>query len=174
MTAVKGGKSVDTSMGYTPLAGLIMGTRSGDIDPSALTTILIREGIDGARLDTILNKESGLLALAGSNDMRKVVEAAQSGDERAQLALDMTSYRLMKYIGGYNLVVGGAQALIFTAGIGENSGDFRKLVLDASVLSASSTTRKRTLSVPRAARDFHRGLRNQGAGHPHQRGEGYR
>lgn len=130
VTAVKGGKSVDTSMGYTPLAGLIMGTRSGDIDPSALTTILIREGIDGARLDTILNKESGLLALAGSNDMRKVVEAAQSGDERAQLALDMTSYRLMKYIGGYNLVVGGAQALIFTAGIGENSGDFRKLVLD--------------------------------------------
>ena len=130
VTAVKGGKSVDTSMGYTPLAGLIMGTRSGDIDPSALTTILIREGIDGERLDTILNKESGLLALAGSNDMRKVVEAAQSGDERAQLALDMTSYRLMKYIGGYNLVVGGAQALIFTAGIGENSGDFRKLVLD--------------------------------------------
>ena len=130
VTAVKGGKSVDTSMGYTPLAGLIMGTRSGDIDPSALTTILSREGIDGERLDTILNKESGLLALAGSNDMRKVVEAAQSGDERAQLALDMTSYRLMKYIGGYNLVVGGAQALIFTAGIGENSGDFRKLVLD--------------------------------------------
>ena len=117
-------------MGYTPLAGLIMGTRSGAIDPSALTTILSREGIDGERLDTILNKESGLLALAGSNDMRKVVEAAQSGDERAQLALDMTSYRLIKYIGGYNLVVGGAQALIFTAGIGENSGDFRKLVLD--------------------------------------------
>jgi len=130
VTAVKGGKSVDTSMGYTPLAGLIMGTRSGDIDPSALTTILIREGIDGARLDTILNKESGLLALAGSNDMRKVFEFAESGDERAQLALNMTAYRLMKYIGGYNLVVGGAQALIFTAGIGENSGDFRKMVLD--------------------------------------------
>ncbi|WP_314078139.1 acetate kinase [uncultured Rothia sp.] len=130
VTAVKGGKSVDTSMGYTPLAGLIMGTRSGDIDPSALTTILIREGIDGARLDTILNKESGLLALAGSNDMRKVFELAESGDERAQLALNMTAYRLVKYIGGYNLVVGGAHALIFTAGIGENSGDFRKLVLD--------------------------------------------
>ena len=118
-------------MGYTPLAGLVMGTRSGDIDPSALTTILTRDPeIDAERLDTILNKESGLLALAGSNDMRKVVESAQSGDERAQLALDMTAYRLMKYIGGYNLVVGGAQALIFTAGIGENSGDFRKLVLD--------------------------------------------
>ena len=130
VSAIRNGKCVDTSMGLTPLEGLVMGTRSGDIDPSALTTILVREGIDGARLDTILNKESGLLALAGSNDMRKVVEAAQSGDERAQLALDMTSYRLMKYIGGYNLVVGGAQALIFTAGIGENSGDFRKLVLD--------------------------------------------
>ena len=99
--------------------------------PLALTTILTRDPeIDAERLDTILNKESGLLALAGSNDMRKVVESAQSGDERAQLALDMTAYRLMKYIGGYNLVVGGAQALIFTAGIGENSGDFRKLVLD--------------------------------------------
>ena len=130
-TAVKGGKSIDTSMGYTPLAGLIMGTRSGDIDPSVLTTILQRdENIDAARLDTILNKESGLLALAGSNDMRKVVEAAQAGDERAQLALDMTAYRVASYIGAYNVAVGGAQAIIFTAGIGENSGDFRKLVLD--------------------------------------------
>ena len=104
--------------------------------------------------------------------MRKVVEAAQSGDERAQLALDMTSYRLMKYIGGCNLVVGGAQALIFTAGIGENSGDFPRLVLDRlGALGIRGTTRRRTLSVPRAARDFHRGFRYQGAGHPHQRGE---
>lgn len=131
VTAVQGGQSIDTSMGYTPLAGLIMGTRSGDIDPSVLTTIIGRDNtIDAAGMDTILNKESGLLALAGSNDMRKVVEAAQGGDARAQLALDMTSYRLAKYIGGYNVAVGGAQALIFTAGIGENSGDFRKLVLD--------------------------------------------
>ena len=152
-----------------------MGTRSGDIDPSALTTILIREGIDGARLDTILNKESGLLALAGSNDMRKVVEAAQSGDERAQLALDMTSYRLMKYIGGYNLVVGGAQALIFTAGIGENSGDFRKLVLDRlGALGVKYNEEENAKRSPRAPRDFHRGFRYQGAGHPHQRGEGDR
>lgn len=131
VTAVQGGQSIDTSMGYTPLAGLIMGTRSGDIDPSVLTTIIGRDNtIDAAGMDTILNKESGLLALAGSNDMRKVVEAAQGGDARAQLALDMTSYRLAKYISGYNVAVGGAQALIFTAGIGENSGDFRKLVLD--------------------------------------------
>lgn len=131
VTAVKGGKSIDTSMGYTPLAGLIMGTRCGDIDPSVLTTILRRdEQIDAAELDTILNKKSGLLALAGSNDMRKVEEAAANGDKGAQLALDMTAYRLAKYIGGYNVAVGGAQALIFTAGIGENSDGFRKLVLD--------------------------------------------
>ncbi|MDY3049138.1 MAG: acetate kinase [Rothia sp. (in: high G+C Gram-positive bacteria)] len=129
ITAIQGGKCLDTSMGYTPLAGLVMGTRSGDIDPSALTSVMLQNPeIDAARMDAILNKESGLLAIAGNNDMRSVVEAMESGDERAKLALDMTSYRLAKYIGGYHVAVGGAQALIFTAGIGENSYQFRTLV----------------------------------------------
>lgn len=130
ITAVKDGKCFDTSMGYTPLAGLVMGTRSGDIDPSVLTNVMQRGNISAEEMDRILNKESGLLAIAGNNDMRAVVEAMESGDERAKLALDMTSYRLAKYIGGYNVAVGGAQALVFTAGIGENSAPFRKLAIE--------------------------------------------
>lgn len=131
VTAIKEGKSVDTSMGYTPLAGLVMGTRSGDIDPSVLTSFMERNpDISAEDMNRILNNESGLLAIAGSNDMRKVVEAKESGDSRAQLALDMTAYRLAKYIGGYHVAVGGMQALVFTAGIGENSAEFRALAVE--------------------------------------------
>lgn len=131
ITAVQGGKCLDTSMGYTPLAGLVMGTRSGDIDPSVLTSIMMRDPeMTPAKMDSLLNKESGLLAIAGNNDMRTVVDAAEAGDARAQLALDMTSYRLAKYIGAYHVAVGGAKALVFTAGIGENSHQFRKLAVE--------------------------------------------
>lgn len=130
ITAIEKGACIDTSMGYTPLAGLIMGTRSGDIDPSALTSVMIQNPeITAEKMDTILNKQSGLLAIAGNNDMREVVEAMEGGDERAKLALDMTSYRLAKYIGGYHVAVGGMQALVFTAGIGENSLQFRELAI---------------------------------------------
>ena len=130
VTAVQGGKCLDTSMGYTPLAGLVMGTRSGDIDPSALTNLMMRDPeLTPARMDQILNKESGLLAIAGNNDMRAVEEATNSGDARAKLAVDMASYRLAKYIGGYHVAVGGMQALIFTAGIGENSSFFREMTI---------------------------------------------
>ncbi|MDY6052465.1 MAG: acetate kinase [Rothia sp. (in: high G+C Gram-positive bacteria)] len=130
VTAVEGGKCLDTSMGYTPLAGLVMGTRSGDIDPSVLTNVMQRGNISPEEMDRILNKESGLLAIAGSSDMREVESGAENGDKRAQLALDMASYRLAKYIGGYHVAVGGAKALIFTAGIGENSPVFRQLTID--------------------------------------------
>lgn len=131
ITAVEGGKCLDTSMGYTPLAGLVMGTRSGDIDPSVLTNLMMRDPeLTPARMDQILNKESGLLAIAGNNDMRAVEEAANSGDARAKLAVDMASYRLAKYIGGYHVAVGGMQALIFTAGIGENSSFFRETTIN--------------------------------------------
>lgn len=130
VTAVQGGKCLDTSMGYTPLAGLVMGTRSGDIDPSVLTNLMMRDPeLTPARMDQILNKESGLLAIAGNNDMRAVEEATNSGDARAKLAVDMASYRLAKYIGGYHVAVGGMQALIFTAGIGENSSFFREMTI---------------------------------------------
>ncbi len=127
VTAVRGGRSIDTSMGFTPLEGLVMGTRSGDIDPSILL-FLAREGYSPEDLDTLLNRESGLRGLAGTNDMRSVEKAADGGDKAAQLALELAAYRLAKYIGGYHVAVGGAHALVFTAGIGENSSTFRSLV----------------------------------------------
>lgn len=129
LTAVQGGASIDTSMGFTPLEGLVMGTRSGDLDPSILI-YLQRQGLSADEIDTMLNRESGLKALAGNNDMRAIVDAAEAGDRHARLALDVASYRLAKYIGGYHVAVGGAQALVFTAGIGENSAVFRALVVD--------------------------------------------
>ncbi|MBD2761944.1 acetate kinase [Kocuria sp. cx-116] len=129
VTAIRNGESFDTSMGYTPLAGLIMGTRSGDLDPSVVTAMLDRNpAMTAKELDTILNKESGLQGISGDSDMRAVEQRAANGDEKAQLALDMAAYRLAKYIGGYHVAVGGAQALIFTAGIGENSPGFRTRV----------------------------------------------
>lgn len=131
-TAIREGRSIDTSMGYTPLAGLVMGTRSGDVDPSVVTAA--RRHIPGLSsaddLDRVLNHESGLKAIAGTNDMRRIVEKAEQGDRGAQLAIDMASYRLAGYIGAYHVAVGGAQALVFTAGIGENSAEFRKAVVE--------------------------------------------
>jgi acetate kinase len=129
VTAIRGGHSVDTSMGFTPLEGLVMGTRSGDLDPSILV-FLGRAGWTPEDIDTMLNRESGLKGLAGNNDMRSVVEASESGDAKAATALAVASYRLAKYIGGYHVAVGGAKALVFTAGIGENSHQFRGLVAD--------------------------------------------
>lgn len=128
ITAVKAGKSIDTSMGFTPLEGLVMGARSGDLDPSILV-YLARQGYDADALDTMLNRESGLLALAGDNDMRSVVELAESGDAGAKMALAVTSYRLAKYVGAYHVAVDGAKALVLTAGIGQNSSRFRELVV---------------------------------------------
>lgn len=127
VTAIRGGASVDTSMGFTPLEGLVMGTRSGNVDPSILM-FLQREGWNADELDQMLNKESGLKALFGQNDMRAIAEAGD--DERARLAFDISSYRLAKYIGGYHVAVGGAQAIIFTAGIGENDWQFRQAVIE--------------------------------------------
>ena len=129
VTAIRGGASIDTSMGFTPLEGLVMGTRSGDLDPSILV-FLGRAGWSPEDLDRMLNRESGLKALAGNNDMRTVVEAAEAGNAKAAMALAVASYRLAKYIGGYHVAVGGAKALVFTAGIGENSHQFRALVAD--------------------------------------------
>ncbi|MEO3934328.1 acetate kinase [Micrococcaceae bacterium Sec7.4] len=129
VTAIRGGQSVDTSMGFTPLEGLVMGTRSGDLDPSILV-FLGRAGWSPEDLDSMLNRQSGLKGLAGNNDMRSVVEAAEAGDAKAAMALAVASYRLAKYIGGYHVAVGGAKALVFTAGIGENSHQFRALVAE--------------------------------------------
>lgn len=128
VTAIKGGVSVDTSMGYTPLEGLVMGTRSGDLDPSIVTQLIMREEFTAEEMDTLLNKKSGLLALAGDSDMRAVTDRVAQGDKQAELALTAAAYRLSKYIAGYHVAVGGAQAIVFTAGIGENSVVFRERV----------------------------------------------
>lgn len=128
VTALQNGRSIDTSMGFTPLAGLVMGTRSGDIDPSILV-FLAREGYSADDIDTLLNRESGLLALSGVADMREITAAAEAGDQQSELALEVSAYRLAKYIGAYHVAVGGARAIIFTAGIGENDGAFRARVV---------------------------------------------
>jgi acetate kinase len=127
ITAIKEGKSVDTSMGLTPVEGLIMGTRSGDVDAGALTLIMEKEEIDFSSLNTLLNKHSGVLGISGiSSDMREVESAAEEGDERAVLALKMYEYRVRKYIGAYAAAMGGVDLLIFTGGIGENGSETRE------------------------------------------------
>ncbi|HHT02571.1 MAG TPA: acetate kinase [Firmicutes bacterium] len=126
ITAVAEGKSFDTSMGMTPLEGLVMGTRSGDVDPAVLPWVMREEGLDTDQIDNLINKKSGLLGVSGiSNDMREVEEAASAGHKRARLAYDMFIYRLRKYIGAYAAAMGGVDALVFTAGIGENSASVR-------------------------------------------------
>lgn len=127
ITAIKNGKSIDTSMGLTPVEGLIMGTRSGDIDAGVLTLIMEKEEIDHSSLNTLLNKHSGVLGISGiSSDMREVESAAAEGDERAALSLKMYDYRIRKYIGAYAAAMGGVDILIFTGGIGENGSETRE------------------------------------------------
>ncbi|MDD5634538.1 MAG: acetate kinase [Candidatus Omnitrophica bacterium] len=121
IAAVLNGKSVDTSMGLTPLEGLLMGTRSGDLDPAVVTYLMQREKLGIEEVNNLLNKKSGLLGVSGvSNDMRDILKAIEEGDTRAKLAYDIFVYRIKKYIGAYAAVLGGADAVIFTAGIGEN------------------------------------------------------
>lgn len=131
LAAVKNGECVDTSMGLTPLAGLVMGTRCGDIDGAAILSIMEEEGKTPAEMDKLLNKQSGLQAVSGVNggDMRDICTNAEKGDKAAELALEMWAYRVALYIGGYNTVVGGADAIILTGGIGENSAEARERVL---------------------------------------------
>ena len=127
--AVEYGRSVETSMGMTPLEGLVMGTRSGDIDPGAIIALAQAENMSIAELDTFLNKESGVLGVSGlSNDLRDVQEAASKGDDRCRLALHLMTHRLRKYIGAYAAVMGGVDAIVFTAGAGENSPFIRHRV----------------------------------------------
>ncbi|KPK56482.1 MAG: acetate kinase [Thiotrichales bacterium SG8_50] len=120
-TAIAAGRSVDTSMGMTPLEGLVMGTRCGDIDPALVFYITQATGKSPAQVEWLLNRESGLKGLCGVNDMREILRRRAAGDERARLALDIYCYRIKKYIGAYMAVLGRVDALVFTAGIGENS-----------------------------------------------------
>ena len=129
VAAVNNGKVLDTSMGMTPLSGLIMGTRSGDMDPSIPGFIENATGMTPSEFDDVMNKKSGLLGVSGvSSDNRDVTAAAEAGDERAKLAVDMLVYQLKKYIGGYAAAMGGIDCLVFCGGIGENSSDTRSAV----------------------------------------------
>jgi acetate kinase len=126
-TAIKGGISVDTSMGMTPLEGLVMGTRSGDLDPAIVGVIARKEGLSASEVDALLNTQSGLLGISGlTNDMRELqAELAEHDDRRVRLAIEIFCYRARKYIGAYLAAMGGADAVVFTGGIGENSPDVR-------------------------------------------------
>ena len=130
ITAVRGGKSVETSMGFTPLEGVAMGTRCGWIDPAVVPFIMEKEGLTTREVDTLMNKKSGVLGVSGlSNDFRDLDEAASQGNERAELALEIFAYKVKKVIGEYLAVLNGADAIVFTAGIGENSASIRKRIL---------------------------------------------
>lgn len=124
MAAVKAGKSIDVSMGLGPMGGLIMGTRCGDLDPSVIFHLLTN-GYTPEKLGNILNKESGMLGLTGFSDMRDIIKAIKEGNEEAKLAYEMYAYRIKKYIGSYAAVLNGIDAIVFTAGIGENDADIR-------------------------------------------------
>ncbi len=131
MAAIDRGVSVDTTMGFTPLEGLLMGTRSGDLDPAVILHIMAREELTLADANSLLNKHSGLMGISGvSSDMREVISAAEEGNRQAQLALDMFCYRIKKYIGAYAAAMGGLDAIAFTGGIGENASVVRQKSCD--------------------------------------------
>ncbi len=126
ITAVKNGQSLDTSMGFSPLAGLMMGTRSGDLDPAVVFYMADKFGMSPEEINQTLNKKSGLLGICGSSDVRDILDRQNAGDEQARLALEMYTWRIKKYIGAYTAALGRVDALVFTAGIGENSPEIRR------------------------------------------------
>lgn len=131
ITAVDGGKSVDTSMGFTPLDGVVMGTRTGSVDPSAVTFVASKHGFTTSEMSDYMNKKSGFLGVSGvSSDNRDITDAAKKGDERAQLVSEMLVYEIKKYIGSYAAAMNGLDAVLFTGGIGENAFDVRQAVCE--------------------------------------------
>ncbi len=130
VAAIDGGISIDTSMGFTPLEGLLMGTRCGDLDPSIPLHVMGKEELTLAEVNTMLNKHSGLMGISGvSNDMREIIKAMNEGNERAKFAFEVFCYKIKKYIGAYTAALGGLDAIVFTGGIGENSSEVRKEVI---------------------------------------------
>ncbi len=152
ITAVKNGKCIDTSMGLTPLEGLVMGTRCGDIDPAIVLFIMEQKNIDIKATNNLLNKKSGLLGISGAtNDLRDVLKASANGVYRAKLALDVYCYRIRKYIGAYTAAMGGVDVLVFTAGIGENASPIRKKAvegLEFAGLILDDDKNNRTVGIP--------------------------
>ncbi|MCX6401638.1 MAG: acetate kinase [Propionibacteriales bacterium] len=153
-TAVRGGESVDTSMGLTPLEGLVMGTRSGDIDPAIVFHLARTAGMDIDEIDDLLNKRSGVLGLSGRQDMRDLVAAAETGDTAAMLALDVYCYRLRKYVGAYTAALGRVDAVVFTAGVGENSAAVRARTLAGLEVLGIELDAEANAATGRTARDI--------------------
>ncbi len=155
ITAVRAGRSIDTSMGMTPLEGLIMGTRSGDIDPAIHMFLSEQSGLSLKAIDQLLNKESGLKGLTGTNDMRDILKMRAEGDRNADLAIAMYGYRIKKYIGAYYAALGRVDAIVFTAGIGENSPEIRaQSVSDLDALGIKLDA-SRNSAPDRSARAIH-------------------
>lgn len=153
ITAIDKGKSIDTSMGFTPLEGLVMGTRCGDIDAAAVLFLMEKENFTTAQMDNLLNKQSGLLGISGiSNDLREIQKWVVKGDQRAKLALEVFAYRIKKYIGAYSAVLGGLDALIFSAGIGENKANIRDKVCQGLEFLGVYLDKKRNRASSKASR----------------------
>ena len=150
VSAARGGKCIDTSMGLTPLEGLPMGTRCGDIDPAIVPFIMQRTGMTPAEMDTYMNKKSGMLGLSGvSSDFRDLEAAAKEGNERAELALKTFAYKVKKYIGAYSAALGGVVAIVFPAGVGENDQGIRAQVLHGLEYLGVDTDFDKNLNAPR-------------------------
>lgn len=144
VSAVKNGKCQDTSMGFTPLEGLVMGTRSGDIDPAAVEFMRVKLGLSPEEVVNYLNKKCGMLGISGfSSDMRDNTEAMLNGNERAKLAIEMVAYRVKKYVGSYIAVLGGVDAIVFTGGIGEHSFRVREMVMDGMEYCGAKLDKKK-------------------------------
>ena len=149
VAAVNNGKSIDTSMGFGPLSGLIMGTRSGDIDPTVVFYLVNQLGYDIEQVSNLLNKRSGMLGLTGFSDMRDITKAIREGDANAKLAYDMYAYRIKKFIGAYAAILNGIDAIIFTAGVGENDALIRGMVCkDLEYLGISIDADKNNTRLP--------------------------
>lgn len=150
ITAVQGGKSVDTTMGLTPLEGLIMGTRSGDLDPTVVSYLAEKKNLSASQVVNYLNKECGILGVSGvSSDMRELNSAIEQGNQRARLALDMLIYRVKKFIGSYMAVLGRVDAIVFTGGIGEHQEDLRAGALEGLENYGIIIDKEKNLTLPR-------------------------
>jgi len=149
VTAIDRGRSVETSMGFTPLEGLVMGSRTGDLDPAILLHLQRRAQLTTAELDNLLNKKSGLVGLAGANDMRDLTSRAEAGDARAQLAIDVYTHRLRAYAGAYLAQLGGADVISFTAGVGENVPHIRESALRGLAFAGIRVDAERNASARR-------------------------
>ena len=174
-TAVRAGESVDTSMGLTPLEGLVMGTRCGDIDPAIHFYLCRNAGMDTNTLDALFNRQSGLLGLCGVNDMREIHRLAGEGDAKAELAIRVFCHRLKKYLGAYYAELGRVDAVVFTGGIGENDAEVRgRTCADLEGLGIRLDADCQRRPWHWRARRQSCGQPGQGAGHPHQRRAGDR